>query len=465
MRGVFLNFVVTLLCFGVTFSEVGFYKAGVVVNLKNGPEVESFDRYIEEAGKMKLDILMLPSSQNEGQRSSIQKRDANHYDNMIKSISSSARSARVYVMAQLEESVRCNEQYEVFENNVVFDRDGRMVSVFRKPVNLINSCNTTLPEVAEFSTDFGASFQHVVEEDILRSSLVGGRNYIGAGRWEDELPFLTATQFLSSWASSAGVNLLFNSGLFSSSEVKVVSLDDGSSLYVAELLKEPKTGSPPHSLPYPAPSKISKHEDLSQYSMRPLDVEAAARGYRDTVCDEGFCCEFYVKIGEPSQAASNYSLAVFSGARHGARHSLGVQTCALLACSSRSCVVEPKTSTSSVFFEEIHVSANFSKQNTIQLPTSLASTILPLPQDSYTFESKTAVDNTITVTMNLEKPSQIITFGIFGRDFSNDISIVSSTQYSDNESDGIFNEDLIDYVWIRLRVLIFIVSIYILEML
>lgn len=67
--------------------------------------------------------------------------------------------------------------------------------------------------------------------------------------------------------------------------------------------------------------------------------------------------------------------------------------------------------------------------------------------------------------MNLEKPSQIVTFGIFGRDFSNDISMVSSTPYSDNESDGIFNEELIDYVWIRLRVLIFIVSIYILEML
>lgn len=56
------------------------------------------------------------------------------------------------------------------------------------------------------------------------------------------LCFISATQFLSSWASSAGVNLLFNSGLYSSSEVKVVSLDDGSSFYVAELMKEPKKG-------------------------------------------------------------------------------------------------------------------------------------------------------------------------------------------------------------------------------
>lgn len=38
-----------------------------------------------------------------------------------------------------------------------------------------------------------------------------------------------------------------------------------------------------------------KQEDLNLYVIKPLDLEASAQGYKDTVCHNNFCCEFYVK--------------------------------------------------------------------------------------------------------------------------------------------------------------------------
>lgn len=39
----------------------------------------------------------------------------------------------------------------------------------------------------------------------------------------------------------------------------------------------------------------SQPEDLSQYNIAPLDLQASGRGYRQTVCHGKLCCEFYVK--------------------------------------------------------------------------------------------------------------------------------------------------------------------------
>lgn len=68
--------------------------------------------------------------------------------------------------------------------------------------------------------------------------------------------------------------------------------------------------------------------------------------------------------------------------------------------------------------------------------------------------------------------SEFLTFGVFGRDFSKDFENQlagnkTASLETDHMFDFIFNEDFqyfIDYLWVRLRILIFVVSIYILEM-
>lgn len=43
------------------------------------------------------------------------------------------------------------------------------------------------------------------------------------------------------------------------------------------------------------PSINFSGEDLSQYVVMQLDLEASSKGYKETVCHRSFCCEFYVK--------------------------------------------------------------------------------------------------------------------------------------------------------------------------
>lgn len=75
------------------------------------------------------------------------------------------------------------------------------------------------------------------------------------------------------------------------------------------------------------------------------------------------------------------------------------------------------------------------------------------------------------MTLETVDVQNVINFGIFGKDSTKNNYVFgekNSTESSQHEIfDLIFNEDVqefFDYVWIRLRILIVVVSIYILEM-
>lgn len=94
-----------------------------------------------------------------------------------------------------------------------------------------------------------------------------------------------------------------------------------------------------------------------------------------------------------------------------------------------------------------------------------------LPTENFKFGTNTNGIST-QVTVEIVDSQNILKFGIFGRDFSKDYESFS-VQRDNSEStydiyDLIFNEDVqefFDYVWIRLRILLVVVSIYVLEML
>ncbi|XP_075986190.1 vanin-like protein 1 [Anticarsia gemmatalis] len=445
--------VVCFLC--VNFLEASeTYKAGV---LHLDKDATNYAPFIYEAGKSDVDILVLPSPEP----SDI----IDNYDEIVESISKAAKESSLYVVAHLYEKARCQNKVEVVESNLVFDREGTVVSVYRKPVSNLANCTSSPSELVTFTTDFGVTFGLLMDEDIVLRNveyMKGLKNFVMTGAGDGS--FLSASQFSTSWAFVNNVNLISSNGIYISKS----GLQTGSgSLVVADLNKN--GGSEFSSAPVTRPSNFPS-EDLSQYMVKPLDMEASTLGYKDTVCHRSFCCEFNIKTSAGSKSDVPYGLAAFDGVRpYSTRHNIGAQTCAVFACAGlykRSCGLGSNNSTN-IIFERISVAANFTKQNA-QYPIIQSTSVLPT--ENFKFDAKPHGIST-QVTLEIVDGQNLLKFGVFGRDFSKDFeSFAVESSNSDstyNIYDLIFNEDVqefFDYVWIRLRILLVVVSIYVLEM-
>ncbi|CAH1641883.1 unnamed protein product [Spodoptera littoralis] len=378
------------------------------------------------------------------------------YDELVDIISKTAREASLYVAIHLYEKARCHLGHEMVRSNLVFDRKGDIVAVYRKPQNSNANCTASPSEPATFTTDFGVTFGVMMEEDLAlydEEHLKGVKNLVLTGDWQSELSFLSAAQFAPSWSYTNNVNLVSTTGIYSGK----AGLKSGSGrLVVADLLKNgenevsavPSINNPVNFLA----------EDLNLYVMKQLDLQASANGYTETICHRSFCCEFYVKTAKDVKTESAYNLAAFNGVRpFGANHNVATQICVLSG------------SESNTNFERISIAANFTKQSS-QYPIVQSTAVLPT--EAFNFEVK---NNGVSeqVTLELENAKNLINFGIIGKNANVDLEneYVVEKNATDNVQseffEYIFNEDVqefVDYVWIRLRVLIVVVSIYILEM-
>ncbi|XP_028164690.1 vanin-like protein 1 isoform X2 [Ostrinia furnacalis] len=445
------------LCVGVALASEETYRAGVVTT--HG-DVNSYVPLIHEAGKLNVDILVLPSPQ--APLSSMERTcEMDNYDVLVETISSAAKQAGLYVVAHLIEKTRCQNKNELVRSNLVFDREGNVVSVYRKPLTTVANCTIAPTNIGTFSTDFGVQFGLLMEEDLVLRKAEELDNFVVLGAWSSEVPFLSESQFASSWAFSNNVNLVSSSGIFAGSSGSEARTH--SNVQISDL---DKLGNKNQQIVPPVVNslelKSSPAEDLSQYIIRPLDVAASAQGYKETVCHDGFCCEFYVKMAfDGPKEEVNYGLAAFNGVRHfDHTHNIGSQTCAVFACAGlykRSCSLGSQNSTN-VKFQKISITANFTE--TIQYPIILTTGSKIEPK-----AFKMAA-NSKQVTLEVTNADNLLTFGIFGRDFSKD-----SKNFVLNDSGSIYdtiNEEmteLFDYLWIRLRVVLIIASIYVLEML
>lgn len=440
-----LSVVISFLCVCTVFASES-YRAGVL-HLQN-KEMSDYTRFIREAGNSDVDILVLPSLD------SIESSDK--YDEIVDVISETAKQANVYVAIHLYEKARCHVGHEMVRSNLVFDRKGEIVAVYRKPQNSNANCTASPSVPATFTTDFGVTFGVMLEEDLAlydEEHLKGVQNFILTGDWQSELPFLSAALFAPSWSYTNNVNLVSTSGIYSGK----AGLKAGSGrLVVADLLKNvendvsvvPSVNTPVNFLA----------EDLNLFVMKQLDLPASANGHTETICHRSFCCEFYVKTAKDTKTESTYNLATFNGVRpFGANHNVATQMCVLSG------------SDSTINFERISIAANFTKQSS-QYPIVQSTAVLPI--ESFNFEVKSSSVSE-QVTLDLENGKNIINFGIFGKNVNVDLVndyVVEKNATVDGQNEFleyIFNEDVqefVDYLWIRLRVLIVVVSIYILEM-
>lgn len=131
----------------------------------------------------------------------------------------------MYVVVNHLERVDCNKNcsndgFLLYNTNVVFDRQGRLISRYRKYNLLETGIDATVePEISTFTTDFGVTFGQLIGYDILKENPAmyftndsyAVKDIVLSSRLFNERPFLGTVQLHAGWAHAADVNLLASS--------------------------------------------------------------------------------------------------------------------------------------------------------------------------------------------------------------------------------------------------------------
>lgn len=168
-----------------------------------------------------VDILVFPENTLNGQVTAVIIPNENEFDidlctnvtynENLRNIACAAKSLRKYVVINLTTKWNCTEravensldqctnEWELYNTNVVLNRDGVIISIYRK-YNLFGEPGITPANSSEykiFDTDFGVQFGHFICFDLMFESpameLVrnGVKNIVFPTRWYSELPFIT----------------------------------------------------------------------------------------------------------------------------------------------------------------------------------------------------------------------------------------------------------------------------------
>lgn len=367
----------------------------------------------------------------------------------FKLISCAAQAQKIYVVVNVAEKLPCSgpdcpRGYLRYNTNVVFDREGVVIARYRK-YNLFGEYGTnitSLPEYSVFETDFNVTFGQFICFDMLfrapaavLADDMNIKHFVYSTAWFSELPFLTAVQTQQGWSNGKNVTLLasgYNNPTVASGGSGIyaggVTLDrtfpdeQTSQMLVAAI---PKNGTSrvtkPHADFKPNSTEMFlKRENLAAFVSAPL--ENLKTGSR--LCHNEFCCQFSVEVTEPTEEVSyRYRGLVFDGVRdYDGAATGGIQICAITACDNdnvTSCGtrISPKHS-----FTTIDINGTFRSDKTIQIPSTLVNEDQLLPLDWNQFAFVSDCDKTkCSISMTLFEPqTNLITFGIYGRDFTKD---------------------------------------------
>ncbi|KAG4066050.1 hypothetical protein HA402_001297 [Bradysia odoriphaga] len=354
------------------------------------------------------------------------------YNVNLRNIACAAKSLRKYVVINLttkwqcigNDSEQCTDGWELYNTNVVLNRDGVVISIYRK-FNLFGELGITQPNAIElktFDTDFGVRFGHFVCFDLMFESpglkLVrdGVKNIVFPTRWYSELPFITAIQMQQNWAHvndvnflAAGANLPIlgttGSGIYSGKLGTLTSImtgDNSTKLLVHEVPKVPGDPVEPVDQTYFG----SHFDDLTLYQdefdgysysrINPSTSEPQIDELCSTFKEERLCCRFNTTVKQTQNETMRYEYmaVVYNGWRHFNHYTYeGVKICAIVACENEhilSCGKRLNNSTevSRITFVNVSIDGNFSSDasSTLTMPTSLDFNISSLPTNQFAFQ-------------------------------------------------------------------------------
>ncbi|XP_017064084.1 vanin-like protein 2 [Drosophila eugracilis] len=393
------------------------------------------------------------------------------YEEFLVTLSCAARNASKYIVINLTEKQKCEDVPEdtrpcasnglnVFNTNVVFDREGVVVSRYRK-VHLYGEPknSTYLPELSTFETDFGVTFGHFICFDILfytpAHQLVdqGVTDFVYPAMWFSQLPFLTAVQIQLGWAYANDVNLLAagasdptlgasGSGIYqgrSGSLKSVMRQDSGErTIYVARVPKYQGKRRIKRDLARQVATNSSyniKRDYLENFTTEELQIEAGKSGnFSKILCHGGLCCHFDAAWRALENPAGNssyyrYRVGLFEGWRNEKRLDVNyIRNCGLFTCSGDSIddcgQLLPDAQHSLVTFTQLEIRVNYPhSREFLFFPDTLLDNLMPLEPKQFEWAQQQPSGDTHQVRFALreaQEVSHLLTFAIYGNYYYND---------------------------------------------
>ncbi|KAJ8984124.1 hypothetical protein NQ317_017334 [Molorchus minor] len=411
------------------------------------------------------------------------------YEDYLKDFSCAAIEHNTTVVINIVEKENCTLKNSTgfcpssgivyYNADIAFNESGGVSGKYHK-WNLFGEYQKSPPAEVELTVittknnnSFGifTCFDILFDEPALNlTKNLGLMNILFPTMWFSELPFLTALQVQQMWAEENNVNLLSaganspsvgsgGTGVFvgnkGPSEYAMIGGSGGTRLIIKTVPKLEIENNP-----YTEFSPIEEDVDSIASEMDSFRLKSDSSIINDanstlldtsktTIAQEvcagdtvKICCEFNViiSINETLSNATEgnqyvYHLVAYDDARtfDGVRDG-GIELCGILAClnDSRSSCGQRFSNYSDIVwpitFENISVSATFANDATrIQFPNSLLASIRPLsPQ--YTRWDKEETDGIVKRTHSITRSqNRLLTFGIYGRDFSRDSPVREST--------------------------------------
>lgn len=344
------------------------------------------------------------------------------YHSVMQSIACAAQKTKKYVVINITERSNETGSTKHHNTNVVFDRNGAVVSRYRK-WNLYGEANmdlTEVPDVSYFTTDFNVTFGHFICFDIMFNSPaldlinLGITDIIYPTMWFGQLPFLTGIQTQTMWSFRNKVNFLSagagnpsrgstGTGIFSGKYGPLKTLMSPvpqRKLLVAEVLKSQYWNGnnsdyvlPPNVHEYTTEEMavmFLKRDNMELFSTTQMVVNTATGTAVDTVCYGETCCHFNIAVTPLTTSANANSYKYRLVAYDGMKSTRGTLTCAVVACTDdtlASCgyrfaegqIVEP-----AIKFQSIVISSTF-RSETFNMPNVVDTTIMPIPYDQLDF--------------------------------------------------------------------------------
>lgn len=391
-----------------------------------------------------------------------------NYGPIINSLSCAARQTQKYVSINLVETSLCPDKQQIefndtrpcpsdkinkYNTNVVFDRNGLIVSKYRK-FNLYGETEVIhplYPQAVSFETDFGVTFGHIICFDILFQAPTmdlirkqGVTDIIMPSMWFSKAPFLTAVQVQQGFAFANNVNVLAagasdpargstGTGIYHGRKgalVSVMSHEPRTKVYTAVIPKMNLNETIPE---IQLPERSSPDEMLNLFLKKDVTVpfnthELLTEGQiQKKLCHGVFCCYFDVNLQfltNNSDKTYVYRLVAYDGLRTYEREA--VQICAILACSGsdvETCGLRHNATNvnyASVLFKNVTIQANVQWQNVLIMPSSLDFSIMPYGVDEIGLTTLGESDIKHVKMELLTPKDDIFSFGVYVRNYDAD---------------------------------------------
>ncbi|XP_066255889.1 vanin-like protein 3 [Euwallacea similis] len=400
-----------------------------------------------------------------------------NYAQFLKNLSCAAMDYNTTVLINFTEKEVCqgdqncleSEDYKYYNTVVAFGTKGSILARYRK-WNLFGErgksrpTSLDLPVLYMGNTTFGIMTCFDIQFGIPAFNLIknrGVKNMIFPLQWIGELPYLTALQIQQMWAQEMNVVLLASgaslpqsgaggSGIFMARHGPIeydVLAESGTKLMIQTV----PIDSGEFNVSYEIPNTDTIDQlalsldnfyllvDPSIKDHKSVLLNTSTNGSSEHIVCHGeddrnvLCCHFntFITLNSTSTAgnAYTYHLVAFNGVRtYSGVYYGGVETCGVVAClnqSINSCgqrFSNYSTISWPVIFNFINITGNFShSEQRFQLPTTLLSSMRPLTIMEYSWRGAAVNEKILERNIELNEPqSRLLTFGIFGRDFTRD---------------------------------------------